>query len=162
MAGVHQYNLNFRSKRDKASLRMANYLKTHKLDPDKDWTDHPIHGPHLRKWIKIIDLNNKKAEAMDIRERVLKKPSKDQLLPKVKKVSNITLAYDYPEDDGRPLTPKEMKAYRQKFRRLLKANVPPQKAKEMTLKYLKKWRSKNHIKNRQENLKAIQDFTIED
>lgn len=144
---LHKNNLEARHKRDRASVKMSDYLRKHKLDPNKDWTKDPVHGPKLLKWMRIIRLYDKKTDALEIRERVVKKPSKDVLLPKVKKTDRYNSLYDYPDlEDGIPLSPAEKKAYRQKIRRLNQARVPKDKAQELALKHLKAWVARNRDK----------------
>lgn len=148
---LHQNNLDARNKRDRAAVKMSKYLRKHQLDPAKDWTKDPVHGPKLLKWMKIIRLYDKKTTALEIRERVVKtpkKPNKDVLLPKVKKTDRYNSIYDYPNlEDGVPLSPADKKAYRQKIRRLNQARVPKEKAETMALEYLKEWVAKNRTKS---------------
>lgn len=127
--------------RDLAMIEMAEYLKKHSLDPNLDWTRDPVHGPRLTHWMKIIRVYGEKSKALEIRERVLKKPSKDILMPKDKRKSPVdryACIYDYPTlDNGEPLTPNQKKTYRQKLRRLLEARVSKDRAEKMALTFLK-------------------------
>lgn len=137
---VHKNTNQAQNTRDRAMVAMSKYLKENKLNPDKDWTKDPVHGPKLLEWMRIIRLFDEKSKALEIRQRVLKKPSKEVLMPKKveKKVTRYAYIYDYPTlDNGEELSSSQKKIYRQKLKRLLNARMPKERAEKKAFEFLK-------------------------
>lgn len=124
----------------KATIEMAAYLKKHKLDPDKDWKDHPVHGEKIRAWAKIIRKAERKlthlGELDRKREKKLVKPKTHPKVVTVKKALNV---YDYPDVDGKPMPRGMRKKYRSRMRALLKSNMPKIEAEKRALEMALTW-----------------------
>ena len=119
---------------------MAAYLKKHKLDPDKDWKEHPVHGEKIKAWAKIIRKAERKlthlGELDQQRKKKLVKPKTHPKVVTVKKAPNI---YDYPDVDGKPMPRGMRKKYRSRMRALLKSNMPQKEAEKRALEMALTW-----------------------
>lgn len=130
-----------------ASKDLGEYLMKHNLDPDKDWTKDPVHGPIIKKLMQEVrtasklklhkthvkqdEAKERKAKAKERAEKSLAKPKE-----KIKPVTKQPSVYDYPEVDGKPMSSELRKKFRGKMRRLLKANMDTRAAEKKALEFL--------------------------
>lgn len=121
--------------RKQALLKLVQYLKVNKLDPEKNYAKDPEHGPRVKKYYDIIRLAEQKIIGQS------KKLIKPEVHMKVRSIKKQPGTYDYPLVDGKPMDKHLRKKYRSKMRDLLKARMDPKQAKETTLKYVQKLRS---------------------
>lgn len=130
-----------------ASKELGDYLKKHKLDPEKDWTNDPVHGKKIKKLMQEVRVASKKKlhkehvkqdEVKELKNKAKEKAEKALSKPKdkVKPVKSQPTSYDYPMVDGKPMTPELKKKYRGKMRRLLKANMSPDQASKKAMEFL--------------------------
>lgn len=129
----------------RAQVKVANYLREHDLDPDKDWENHPIHGEYLKPLIKLIRLGEMKAYMVDYQQRYANREqrrkeyferyTKPDCNPRVKRIKNVPNIYDYPLVEGKPMSKLMRKKYRRKMRKMLRAHVGEDKAKESAIKF---------------------------
>lgn len=114
-----------------ATEKLTKYYEENGLDPKKDWSNDKKHGAVVSKLKKKIKIAKMKLEAGISDEKADKKP---KVKPeKVKTVKNQPSSYDYPDVDGKPMTPDLKKRYRSKMRALMKANMDVNVAKEKAL-----------------------------
>lgn len=125
-------------KSEKATRKLAAYLKEHKLDPNKDWGKHPDHGEFIRKMQKRIKIGSEKAIEVLDKAKALKKP---KVHAKTKTVKAAPLSYDYPEIDGNPLSPEQKKKFRTKMRDLTKSGIKPEEAQKKALTLVAKFKA---------------------
>lgn len=129
------------------SKELGDYLKKNNLDPDKDWTNDPVHGKKIKKLMQGIRVkSNKKMhekhveqdEKKALKEKAKAKAKKKLEKPKdkVKPVTKQPNAYDYPQVNGEPMPQELRKKYRTKMRRLLKANTSQAQAEKMALEFV--------------------------
>lgn len=130
-----------------ASKELGEYLMKNNLDPDKDWTRDPVHGPIIKKLMQEVrtasklklhkthvkqdEAKERKAKAKERAEKSLAKPQE-----KVKPVTHQPSVYDYPMVDGKPMSSELRKKFRGKMRRLLKANMDTKSAEKKALEFL--------------------------
>lgn len=111
------------SKAKKAAKALEKYLKENKLDPKKDWSKDKKHGKEVRRLMDLVNLQSDKVEEKTNKEKkISKNPTekpqvKDKATKEGKKKASSSDKYDYPDVDGRPMTPEEKKKYRAKLRR---------------------------------------------
>lgn len=106
-----------------SSIKLEKYLKKNGLDPDKDWSKDPKHGPAIKKILQDIQTSKSKLDGNDLKPKdgpVTKK--------KEKKAANT---YEYPEG----LDSLQKKRYRTKMRSLLKSNAEIKEASKKALEY---------------------------
>ena len=100
----------------RASQDLAKYLKKHNLDPDKDWTEHPVHGKYVSELVRRTKFGERVGMLVS-REKLVK----PKVYTRVKKVKGrVPLDYDYPDIDGKPMSDKLKYLYRRKLRKLQK------------------------------------------
>lgn len=118
----------------KATKALTNYLEENNLDPTKDWSSDKKHGKTITKLKQRIKTAKMKAKAglVDKKEANRKPDVKPE---KVKTVTKQPTSYDYPDVDGKPMTPELKKKFRSKMRALLKANMDPKDASSKALAY---------------------------
>ena len=126
-------------KSSKDTLEMAAYLKEHKLDPDKNWKDHPVHGEKIREWAKIIRRAERKLTHSGELESKRKKLVKPEVHPKTQTVKKAPNLYDYPDVDGKPMPRGMRKKYRSRMRALIKSNMPKEEAERRALQVALTW-----------------------
>lgn len=119
--------------RKEAMLALANYLKKHKLDPEKDWSKDPTHGKKVAKYYQTIRVAEEKIRT---KQAKLIKP---EVHPKTKSVTKTPTTYNYPDIDGQPMSAQMKKKYRAKMRALLKSNMDIKKAEATALQFAQKW-----------------------
>lgn len=122
-----------------ATIAMAAYLKKHKLDPDKDWKDDPVHGEKIRAWAKVIRKAERKLTHLGELDQKKKKLVKPKPHPKVITVKKAPNVYDYPDVDGKPMPRGMRKKYRSRMRALLKSNMPKAEAEKRALDMALTW-----------------------
>lgn len=131
----------------KLSKELGEYLLKNGLDPNKDWTNDPVHGPKIKKLMQAVrvkankkmhDEHVKQDEKKAIKEKAKAKAEKKLEKPKdkVKPVTKQPNAYDYPKVNGQDMPSDLRKKYRTKMRRLLKANVTQAQAEKMALEFV--------------------------
>lgn len=114
-----------------ATEKLTKYYEENGLDPKKDWSKDKKHGAVVSKLKKKIKIAKMKLEAGISDEKADKKP---KVKPeRVKTVKKQPSSYDYPDVDGKPMTPDLKKRYRSKMRALMKANMDVNVAKEKAL-----------------------------
>lgn len=114
-----------------ATEKLTKYYEENGLDPKKDWSKDKKHGAVVSKLKKKIKIAKMKLEAGISDEKADKKPNVKP--EKVKTVKKQPSSYDYPDVDGKPMTPDLKKRYRSKMRALMKANMDVNVAKEKAL-----------------------------
>ena len=129
--------------RKEAMIKLADYLKKHKLDPEKDWSKDKVHGPKLEKYYQTIRVAEQKIRSAQAN---LIKP---EVHPKVRTVTKPMSTYNYPDLDGQPMSAQMKKKYRAKMRSLLKANMDVKKAEAKALEFAQRW---NNIENPEEKV----------
>lgn len=107
-----------------SSIKLEKYLKKNGLDPDKDWSKDPKHGPAIKKILQEIQTSKGKLEGNDL------KPKEGPVNPK-KKEKKAANTYEYPEG----LDSLQKKRYRAKMRSLLKSNAEIKEASKKALEY---------------------------
>lgn len=144
--------------RKEAMLKLAEYLKKHKLDPEKDWSKDPVHGKKLAKYYQTIRVAEEKiCHQTD-------KLIKPEVHPKVKTVKSAPTTYNYPDIDGQPMSAQMKKKYRAKMRSLLKSNMDVKKAEAKALEFAQKWNNSDHPEEkvlRKKSTKTGQEATVE-
>ena len=116
------------------TAKLTKYYEDNGLDPKKDWSKDKKHGEAVTKLKKKIKIAKMKFDAGVADEQAEKAGKKPKVKPeKVKTVNKQPASYDYPDVDGKPMTPELKKRYRSKMRSLLKANMDPKVAKEKAL-----------------------------
>lgn len=122
-----------------AQKKIVKYLKEHKLDPKKTYENDPVHGPQLERYYRICRTADMKQAHTPMSARteepMRKKMKKPDCQPKVKTVRE-SLVYDYPDIEGKPMSPELRKRYRQKMRNLVKANMEKEKAEQLALEFI--------------------------
>ena len=117
-----------------ATKKLNDYYKKHGLDPEKDYTKDKKHGETVTKLKKRIKTATMKINAGIADEQAAKAKRKPDVKPeKVKTVKKQPSSYDYPDVDGKPMTPDLKKRYRSKMRALLKAQMDPTEASKKAL-----------------------------
>lgn len=117
-----------------ATKKLNDYYKKHGLDPEKDYTKDKKHGEMVTKLKKRIKTATMKINAGIADEQAAKAKRKPDVKPeKVKTVKKQPSSYDYPDIDGKPMTPDLKKRYRSKMRALLKAQMDPTEASKKAL-----------------------------
>lgn len=129
--------------RKEAMIKLADYLKKNKLDPEKDWSKDKVHGPKLEKYYQIIRVAEQKIRSAQAN---LIKP---EVHPKVRTVTKPMSTYNYPDLDGQPMSAQMKKKYRAKMRSLLKANMDVKKAEAKALEFAQRW---NNMENPEEKV----------
>lgn len=129
--------------RKEAMIKLADYLKKHKLDPEKDWSKDKVHGPKLDKYYQTIRVAEQKIRSAQAN---LIKP---EVHPKVRTVTKPMSTYNYPDLDGQPMSAQMKKKYRAKMRSLLKANMDVKKAEAKALEFAQRW---NNMENPEEKV----------
>ena len=129
--------------RKEAMIKLADYLKKHKLDPEKDWSKDKVHGPKLEKYYQTIRVAEQKIRSAQAN---LIKP---EVHPKVRTVTKPMSTYNYPDLDGQPMSAQMKKKYRAKMRSLLKANMDVKKAEAKALEFAQRW---NNMENPEEKV----------
>lgn len=118
---------------DKASRKLAEYLSHNGLDPKKDYTKDPEHGPMVAKLQKAVRIAKGKVDptikAKQVKNNIDKKTVKDRRRP-------VVNTYDYPKIDGREMTREERKKFRSKMRRMLNGNVSKEEAYKRSLEFM--------------------------
>lgn len=122
-----------------ATLEMAAYLKKHKLDPDKDWKEHPVHGEKIKAWSKIIRKAERKLTHVGELEHQRKKLVKPVVHPKTQTIKKAPNIYDYPDVEGKPMPRGMRKKYRSRMRSLLKSNMTREEAEKRALQAALSW-----------------------
>lgn len=122
-----------------ATMKMAAYLKKNRLDPAKDWTDHPVHGEKIKAWVKTIRKVERKLAHLNQREDQKKKLIKPEVHPKVQTVKKAPNLYDYPDVDGKPMPRGMRKKYRSRMRALLRSNMSKAEAERRALQAALTW-----------------------
>ena len=120
-------------KSEKATRKLAAYIKEHKLDPKKDYSKHPEHGEFIRKMQKRIKVGSEKAVEAVEKAKNLKKPD---VHPKKEKVTAAPTSYDYPDINGKPMAPELKKKYRQKMRTLTGSGIKKADAEKKALEFV--------------------------
>lgn len=116
------------------TAKLTKYYEDNGLDPKKDWSKDKKHGEAVSKLKKKIKIAKMKFDAGVADEQAEKANKKPDVKPeKVKTVKKQPASYDYPDVDGKPMTPELKKRYRSKMRSLLKANMDPKVAQEKAL-----------------------------
>lgn len=128
-----------RKKSAKATIEMAEYLKANRLDPHKDWSDHPKHGEKIRKWVKLIKKAERLAKHQASALAAEKKLVKPNVRPKIQTVKKAQNIYDYPDVDGMPMPSGMRKKYRSRMRALMKANMSREEAQKKALQSALNW-----------------------
>lgn len=113
-------------KMNQSSINIANYLKKHELDPNKDWRKDPEHGPTINKFLKEMQENKMKLDPA-LKQHTNKVGTKKNKSPMAKGGK----LYDYPEG----LDVNQRKKFRFKMRRLLRANADVSEATQKALLY---------------------------
>lgn len=140
----------------RAQRRLTKYMTEHNLTSVKANWNHPVHGPVLKEFSRIInyglnklnelnleimkakkekkakekELKNKKEEA--ITGKKLKKP-----VVKVEASKNrVFTSYDYPTIDGKELSPELKKKYRAKIRSLVKSQMSKEEATKKAIQFI--------------------------
>lgn len=106
-----------------SSIKLEKYLKKNGLDPDKDWSKDPEHGPAIKKILQEIQTSKSKLDGNDL------KPKEGPVTKKKEKKAANT--YEYPEG----LDSLQKKRYRAKMRSLLKSNAEIKEASKKALEY---------------------------
>lgn len=144
--------------RKEAMLKLAEYLKKHKLDPEKDWSKDKVHGKNLEKYYQVIRVSEQKIKSAQAN---LIKP---EVHAKVKKVTKPVNAYNYPDLDGQPMSAQMKKKYRAKMRALLKSGMEVKKAEEIALGFAKRWDNSSNPEEkvlRKKSTKTGKEATVE-
>lgn len=116
------------------TAKLTKYYEDNGLDPKKDWSKDKKHGEAVTKLKKKIKIAKMKFDAGVADEQAEKANKKPKVKPeKVKTVNKQPASYDYPDVDGKPMTPELKKRYRSKMRSLLKAQMDPKVAQEKAL-----------------------------
>lgn len=116
------------------TAKLTKYYEDNGLDPKKDWSKDKKHGEAVTKLKKKIKIAKMKFDAGVADEQAEKANKKPNVKPeKVKTVNKQPASYDYPDVDGKPMTPELKKRYRSKMRSLLKAQMDPKVAQEKAL-----------------------------
>lgn len=116
------------------TAKLTKYYEDNGLDPKKDWSKDKKHGEAVTKLKKKIKIAKMKFDAGVADEQAEKAGKKPNVKPeKVKTVNKQPASYDYPDVDGKPMTPELKKRYRSKMRSLLKAQMDPKVAQEKAL-----------------------------
>lgn len=133
-----------REMRKEAILAMASYMKEHGLDPEKDWSNHPEHGPYLNELYQKIRIaeheiinNQRRLIKPEVHRRVKRMTDEEAQLTALRK-------YDYPTVDGKPMSEQMKKKYRAKMRTLLKAKMDEKKAREKAIIWAQRWNNVDH------------------
>lgn len=117
-----------------ATKKLNSYYKENGLDPEKDYSKDKKHGKAVSKLQKKIKTAKMKINAGLADEHAEKAKRKPDVKPeKVKTIKKQPSSYDYPDIDGKPMTPDLKKRYRSKMRALLKAQMDPNEASKKAL-----------------------------
>lgn len=117
-----------------ATKKLNSYYKENGLDPEKDYSKDKKHGKAVSKLQKKIKTAKMKIDAGIADEHAEKAKRKPDVKPeKVKTIKKQPSSYDYPDIDGKPMTPDLKKRYRSKMRALLKAQMDPNEASKKAL-----------------------------
>ena len=117
-----------------ATKNLNSYYKENGLDPEKDYSKDKKHGKAISKLQKKIKTAKMKINAGIADEHAEKAKRKPDVKPeKVKTIKKQPSSYDYPDIDGKPMTPDLKKRYRSKMRALLKAQMDPNEASKKAL-----------------------------
>ena len=136
----------------KAKNDIRKFLRLHKLDPRKDYSNHSTLGKEFRELLfklnkerdkvtikypqtdiknlkKYVTMKEKKKKIKEAEKAVVKevKVTKEPKEKKAKKAVKKSSKYDYPLVDGREMTSDEKKKYRAEQRKLNKGDEPKEK-----------------------------------
>lgn len=141
----------------RAQTKLLRYIKDNNLESAKANLNHPIHGPIIKEYLRIIQygnnkLNELKQEIMKTRkekkakeklanEVKVKKGSSKKLKKPVVKVepskNRVFTTYDYPTIDGKELSSDLKKKYRAKIRSLMKSQMTKEEATKRATFFIK-------------------------
>ena len=143
-----------------ATAKLTKYYEENDLDPSKDWSKDKKHGETVSKLKKKIKIAKMKVEAGLSDEKADKKPNVKP--EKVRTVKSQPASYDYPDVDGKPMTPDLKKRYRSKMRAILKAQMDPKEAQKKALASVMGTADTKYKKAKEESLDAPKKATKKD
>ncbi len=130
----------------RAQTKLFRYVRDNNLESAKANLNHPIHGPIIKEYLRIIQYGNNKINELEqeIMKTKKEKEAKEKLANEVKvkksdkklkkpvvKVepskNRVFTTYDYPTIDGKELSSDLKKRYRAKIRSLIKSQMTKRK-----------------------------------
>ena len=140
----------------RAQTKLFRYVRDNNLESAKANLNHPIHGPIIKDYLRIIQYGNnklnelkqeimkakkeKKAKEKLANEVKVKKSDKKLKKPVVKVESSknrVFTTYDYPTIDGKELSSDLKKRYRAKIRSLMKSQMTKEEATKKATSFIK-------------------------
>jgi hypothetical protein len=121
-----------------ALREMTTYYLTKRLDPSKDWTADEVHGPKIRRWLKVRDRYEmlhtlkKNGDLKLAKDNRLKRQAMKQFGGNAK----IAVKWVYPSIRGKAMTAKQQKSYRDRICYYIKGGLPEDIAKRKAYKKL--------------------------
>lgn len=108
------------SQTKKYAKELEAYLIKNKLDPSKDWTKDKKHGKEISRLVALVNMGSEKI--VEKKKKIEKNPTskpeglKGKATKETKAKADSKEKYDYPDVDGKPMTPEQKKKYRAKLR----------------------------------------------
>ena len=140
----------------RAQTKLFRYVRDNNLESAKANLNHPIHGPIIKEYLRIIQYGNNKINELEqeIMKTKKEKKAKEKLANEVKvkksdkklkkpvvKVepskNRVFTTYDYPTIDGKELSSDLKKRYRAKIRSLIKSQMTKEKATKRATAFIK-------------------------
>ena len=140
----------------RAQTKLFRYVRDNNLESAKANLNHPIHGPIIKEYLRIIQYGNNKINELEqeIMKTKKEKKAKEKLANEVKvkksdkklkkpvvKVepskNRVFTIYDYPTIDGKELSSDLKKRYRAKIRSLIKSQMTKEEATKRATAFIK-------------------------
>lgn len=148
----------------RAQTKLFRYVRDNNLESAKANLNHPIHGPIIKEYLRIIQYGNNKINELEqeIMKTKKEKKAKEKLANEVKvkksdkklkkpvvKVepskNRVFTTYDYPTIDGKELSSDLKKRYRAKIRSLIKSQMTKEEATKRATAFIKEESTKPKI-----------------
>lgn len=139
----------------RAQRRLTKYMTEHNLTSVKANWNHPVHGPVLKEFSRIINYGLNKLNELNLeimkakkekkaKEKELKNKKEEATGKKLKKPvvkvepnkNRVFTSYDYPTIDGKELSPELKKKYRAKIRSLVKSQMSKEEATKKAIQFI--------------------------